>query len=102
MVEINWTKQAVKDIDNIAEFIAKDSEHYARIQAQRLILSTKPLERFPKRGKVVPEKQDPSIREVLVGSYRVIYRIVSKTRIDVLTVHHSKRLFKNNPAFKTK
>lgn len=79
MVEINWTKQAVKDIENIAEFIAKDSEHYAQIQVQRFLLSTKPLERFPKTGKIVPEKQDPSIREILVGSYSVIYRIISKT-----------------------
>lgn len=79
MVEINWTKQAVKDIDNIAEFIAKDSEHYARIQVRRLILSTKSLEWFPKRGKIIPEKQDPLTREIFVGSYRVIYRIVEKT-----------------------
>lgn len=41
MVEINWTKQAVKDIDNIAEFIAKDSEYYAQIQVQRFFVSTK-------------------------------------------------------------
>jgi toxin ParE1/3/4 len=32
MAEIRWTKQAIKDIENIAEFIAKDSEHYAKIQ----------------------------------------------------------------------
>jgi toxin ParE1/3/4 len=32
MVEVKWTKQAVQDIDRIAEFIAKDSEHYAKIQ----------------------------------------------------------------------
>ncbi|MFC0518590.1 type II toxin-antitoxin system RelE/ParE family toxin [Mucilaginibacter angelicae] len=102
MVEINWTKQAVKDIDNIAEFIAKDSEYYARIQVQRFFVSTKILERFPRTGKIVQEKQDPLIREILVGSYRLIYKIINKTKIDILTVHHSKRLLKNNPHFKKK
>ena len=100
MVEIRWTKQAIQDIDNIAEFISKDSEHYAKIQVQRFFESTKVLVRFPTAGKIVMEKQDSSIREVLVGSYRIIYKIINKSKIDVLTVHHSKRLLSNNPQFK--
>ncbi len=35
MVEINWTPQSLYDINNIAEFIAKDSERYAKIQTER-------------------------------------------------------------------
>ncbi len=30
MVRINWTDQAIFDLINIAEFIAKDSKKYAR------------------------------------------------------------------------
>jgi len=100
MVEVNWTKQAVQDIDKIAEFIAKDSEHYARIQVQRFFSAVKVLEKQPKSGKIVPEKQDPLIREILIGNYRIIYKIVSGAKLDVLTVHHSKRLLSNNPVFK--
>jgi toxin ParE1/3/4 len=100
MVEINWTKQAVRDIDNIAEFISKDSEHYAKIQVRRFFESARVLERFPGSGKIVPEKQNPLIREILVGSYRVIYKIIDESKIDVLTVHHNKRLLSNNPQFK--
>ncbi len=50
--------------------------------------------------KVVPEKKDPSLRELLLGSYRIIYRIVSDVKIDIITIHHSKRLLSNNPALK--
>jgi len=32
MVKIIWTDQAIEDINNIAEFIAKDSEKYAKIE----------------------------------------------------------------------
>jgi toxin ParE1/3/4 len=74
MVEVKWTKQAVQDIDKIAEFIAKDSDHYAKIQVQRFFNAVKVLEKQPKSGKIVPEKQDPSIREILIGSYRIIYK----------------------------
>lgn len=41
MVEVNWTKQAINDIDKIAEFIAKDSEHYAKVQVQRFFFAGK-------------------------------------------------------------
>jgi toxin ParE1/3/4 len=100
MAEVNWSKQALQDIDNIAEFIAKDSEHYAKLQVQRFFDAAKVLEKQPSSGKIVPEKQDPSVREILLGSYRIIYRMVSNEQVDVITVHHSKRLLANNPAIK--
>jgi len=34
------------------------------------------------------------LRELIRGSYRIVYRIVDKDRIDILTVHHSARLLK--------
>ncbi|WP_426669650.1 type II toxin-antitoxin system RelE/ParE family toxin [Mucilaginibacter sp. McL0603] len=100
MAEVKWTKQAIQDIDKIAEFIAKDSDHYAKIQVQRFFDAVKVLEKQPKSGKIVPEKQDISIRAILIGSYRIIYKIVSEKRIDVITVHHNKRLLSNNPGLK--
>jgi len=100
MVEVNWTKQAINDIDKIAEFIAKDSEHYAKIQVKRFFDALIVLEKQPTAGKIVPERQDPLIREILTGNYRIIYKIISETEVDVITVHHSKRLLSNNPVFK--
>ncbi len=100
MVEVKWTSQAIHDIDSISEYIARDSEHYAKIQAKRFFDAVHILEKQPKYGKVVPEKHDPTVRELLLGSYRIIYRIVSETKIDIITVHHSKRLLANNPAVK--
>ena len=100
MAEVRWTSQAIKDIDSISEYIARDSEHYAKIQAQRFFDIVIILETQPSYGKIVPEKQDPSLRELLLGSYRIIYRIVTDNRIDIITVHHSKRLLSNNPTIK--
>lgn len=95
MVNVNWTKRAQKDIDHIADYIAKDSFHYAQIQVKRFFDKVEILKKHPSMGRIVPEKKQNNIREIIIGNYRIIYKIVSKEQIDILTVHHSKRLLKN-------
>ena len=96
MVKINWTVQAITDIENIADFIAKDSERYARIQVNRFFETVEILETNPKIGRLVPEFNHETIRELVLGNYRIVYHLVSENLIDILTVHHSKRLLPNN------
>lgn len=50
------------------------------------------LQKSPKIGRIVPEFGDKNVRELIIGFYRIIYRIKSINEIDILTVHHSKRL----------
>jgi addiction module RelE/StbE family toxin len=92
MVEVNWTKQSLEDIENIAEYISKDSQRYAEIQVEEFFNSVNKLQYLPKSGRIVPEVNDENLRELLVGFYRVIYRVKSTTNIDILTVYHSMRL----------
>ena len=40
-------------------------------------------------GRVVPELEFKDVREIIVGSYRVIYFNVTSDRTDILRVHHS-------------
>jgi plasmid stabilization system protein ParE len=47
---------------------------------------------------MVPEFDSPNIRELINGHYRIIYRLIDEKHIDIITVHHSARLLKNNPA----
>lgn len=100
MVKVNWTKQSINDIDHIAEFISKDSEKYAAIQTLRFFEAAKILEHQPEIGRIVPEINNQNIRELIEGNYRIIYRVKNLNVIDILTVHHSKRLISNNPIFK--
>lgn len=94
MVKVNWTIQAITDIENIAEFIAKDSRNYAIIQTKRFFDSVVVLESNPSFGRVVPEIDNQTIREIILGNYRIIYRILNKHLIDIITVHHSKMQLK--------
>jgi addiction module RelE/StbE family toxin len=100
MVEINWTDQALQDIDNIAEFISKDSLKYAKIQTQLFFDRVEVLYSKPEIGRIVPEIHKKKIRELILGNYRIVYRIINLKRIDILTIHHSRRLLQNNPIIK--
>lgn len=99
-VEINWTPPALQDVESIAEFIARDSEHFARIQTTRFLKHVEMLKEFPHAGRVVPEFSNETLRELIEGNYRIVYRIVDETRVDILTIHNSYRLLSNNPLFK--
>ena len=99
MVEVRWTVQAEEDVATIAEYIAKDSEKYAKIQVDRFLEAAEILETYPKTGRIIPETNLDNLRELIVGNYRIMYALISDTRVDILSVHHSKRLLSNNPAF---
>jgi len=91
MVRINWTLQAKDDLKNIADYISKDSVIYAKRQVIKIRKRTEILKTQIRSGKIVPEIEDPDIRELIEGNYRIIYKIISKNRIDILSVHHSAR-----------
>jgi toxin ParE1/3/4 len=50
------------------------------------------LDSFPEIGRIVPEIDDPDIREVFVYSYRLVYQKTS-AGVDILALLHSKRDF---------
>ncbi len=94
MVRINWTLQAKNDLKDIAEYISKDSKLYAKRQVLTIRNRTHILKTQPYTGRIVPEIKENNTRELIEGNYRIIYRIVSKNRIDILTIHHSARNLK--------
>ena len=94
MARLNWTEQSIDDLINIAEFIAKNSAKYSVIQIKRIRERAKLVIKQPLLGRIVPEFNDQSIRELILGNYRIIYRIISKERIDILTIHHSSKLLR--------
>ena len=91
MAEVRWTPQAADDLESITEFISQDSPHYARLFAADIILAVERLIDFPKLGRIIPEINNPCIREIPLGNYRIVYRL-RNTLVEILTVHHSARL----------
>ena len=91
MVQVKWTNLAVEDLKEIHDYVSRDSANYARIQLIRIKSRTKILKSLPFSGRIVPEYNDENYRELIEGNYRIIYKIVNKHLIDILTVHHAAR-----------
>ena len=92
MVKVTWTDSAIQDLNDIGDYIAKDSIRYAEITIEKLFYSTEILIQHPLSGKVVPEFENDSIRELIVGNFRIVYKLVDDFRIDVITVYNCARL----------
>jgi plasmid stabilization system protein ParE len=89
--EVVWSPRAVEDVEAIALYIAADSISYAAAVVKKIVDTTRSLSNFPLAGRVVPEFGEENIREKLVYSYRIIYRIQGET-ITIAAVIHGKRL----------
>lgn len=91
MVQIQWLREAKHDLKAIYDYISHDSGKYAQRQIERVKEKTEILKRQPQAGKVVEEMNQPDIRELVEGNYRIVYRIISQHRIHILMVHHGAR-----------
>jgi len=91
VAEVRWTPQAASDLEAIADFIAQDSPQYASLFVIDVFAAVERLVPFPESGRIVPEKDDPAIREIIFGNYRIVYRF-RKDVVEILTVHHGAKL----------
>ncbi len=95
MVEVRWTPEAVDDLGSIKNFIAKDSPYYARLFVIDVLGAVDRLLNFPRSGRVVPELRNPVIREIILGNYRIVYRLQKQT-VEILTVYHGAKLLNSS------
>jgi len=92
MSTIIWTQTALDDLAAIKEYIARDSVYYADKFVDDAFNAADNLEIFPEMGRVVPERNDSSIREIFFGSYRIMYKI-EDNYCYITTIIHGKRLY---------
>jgi toxin ParE1/3/4 len=93
MGKVIWSPSALDDIEAIAEFIARDSTFHASLFVSRLIQTTDHLVQFPFSGRIIPEIGNQHCREIIYGSYRIMYR-VAKNDIWITGVIHGARNWK--------
>ena len=89
---ITWTARAPADLRAIDDYIAADNPVAAARWVDRLIAKAEAAARVPLAGRVVPEKAQADVREVFLGTYRIVYRI-RDGGIVVLTVFEGHRSF---------
>ncbi|MHB1863636.1 MAG: type II toxin-antitoxin system RelE/ParE family toxin [Gemmatimonadaceae bacterium] len=91
MTEVRWTETAYEDLAAIRDFVRHDSPAYAQLVVAQLYESVGQLRQFPESGRVVPERGDPSLRELIRPPYRIVYRR-HQSSVEILTIFHSARL----------
>lgn len=92
--KVNWSSEAIEDLHSIADYIAKDSQVYARSVVTKVFDVSRSLASQPLIGRVVPEIGVAEIRERFVYSYRLVYQI-GDNKILIVAVIHGKRLIDN-------
>jgi toxin ParE1/3/4 len=88
--KVIWTEIAWRDLESVAEYIARDSVHYAGVFVREIRAASRTLGVYSERGRIVPELSDNSIRELLVGNYRLIYG-VEADKVYILALLHGAR-----------
>ena len=74
-------------IEDAAKYIARDSPAAGRRLAVNAVDAAESLSELSERGRVVPELNDSRYRELLVGSYRLVYRVEDEHVAIVAFVH---------------
>ncbi|EJG0707095.1 type II toxin-antitoxin system RelE/ParE family toxin [Vibrio parahaemolyticus] len=74
MAEIIWTEPALSDLNDIAEYIALENIVAAKQLVQTIFSKVERLQTFPESGRIPPELEYLSYREVVVNPCRVFYK----------------------------
>jgi plasmid stabilization system protein ParE len=90
MLSLYWTPGAVSDLKSLVVYIAKADPGAAKKMAARIKKAVGMLPEFPDIGRMVPEFDNPVVRELLVRPYRVVYKR-DPNDLKILAIVHSRR-----------
>lgn len=90
--QVVLARLAEVDLGEIYEFIAADNGEAARRVVRELIDRTRTISEHPKMGRIVPEFQIETLREIVHGNYRIVYEVDdAKKRIAIARFWHGAR-----------
>lgn len=91
-MKVVWSQSAIAQLQSVYDYIARDSERYALRMVDRLTKKSERLAGQPQSGHIVPEYDELAIREVLEGSYRIIYESTDESVTILAIIHGARRL----------
>lgn len=89
-MKIVWSPLSFERLENIYEFISDKDTVAAKNLINRIFEKVESLNRFPERGRKVPETNRNDIREIFESEFRIIYKVETK-RVVILTIRNFKQ-----------
>ena len=93
MARIVWSSVARDDLKSLVSFIKADSPGYAQTFGLHIQQRVEQLHHVPESGRKVPEDKNGTYRELIVGNYRVVYR-VDEDIVTIVTLIHGARILR--------
>jgi toxin ParE1/3/4 len=90
-MKVKFLISAMEDMRSIKAYIGRDNPEAAVRIIKKIKSAIKHLEEFPNSGRIIPELNNPQIREVIILNYRVMYQM-SKSEIHIFAVYEGHRL----------
>ena len=81
------------DLDDAVAYLAVRSPASAEALLRRAVRAAESLQTLSERGRIVPDMNAPSVREIIVRPYRLVYR-VRPERIEIMGLIHGARDFR--------
>ena len=88
-MRVQWSSFALRQAEEIVLRIAEDRPAAAVRWLDGLFERVTSLRELPEQGRSIPEARRADLRELIYGSYRIIYR-VRHDAVAVLIVRHSR------------
>lgn len=93
-MRVEWSNFARDDLEDLVQYISRDSSFYARRFSEKIVLATRRLRDFPESGRIIPETEGQTLREIIVQGYRVMYRLEADRVLIPAIMHGSRNLSK--------
>lgn len=85
--EVVWAASARDALDEVIEYIGQDSRSAAVQVLEEALRIASTLATLSERGRVVPELNDPAVREVFIFRYRLLYEVGDEQVLVVALLH---------------
>jgi plasmid stabilization system protein ParE len=96
--KIFLSEVALNDLERIIAYIAPHNPIAAEQLGNQLLDAALSLHTFPERGRMVPEFRQPELREIIIRSYRIIFRMNHTDQsLEIVRFWHGARGFPHIP-----
>jgi plasmid stabilization system protein ParE len=91
--QVIWSPHSIEDVSEIAKYLDREAPYYASSVLSEIVDLAESLAEFPHRGRIVPEFEIETMREIFCYSFRITYRLKGSA-IEIVTVFHGRWLLR--------